>query len=176
MQSHSSNQQNNLMEPQSIGSFDILQNWCHYNSIKTIYFKFNLINPLKKVRFYLSHNVFHWLVSMTWWGLKFQILKGVGFSSKLGPPTPHNANSLKAKILDLREFGIVKKSLYISNNLCPYYKSLAYQCRALKRLNLIDSVNVQDGKIIIIFRGRSYIINHETELLNMFPKIDFVDL
>ena len=43
----------------------------------------------------------------------------------------------------------------------------------MKRLNLIDSVNVQDGKIIIIFRGRSYIINHETELLNMFPKIDF---
>ena len=58
-------------------------------------------------------------------------------------------NRLKAKILDLREFGIAKKCLYINDNLCLYYKSLAYKCRALKRLNLIDSVNVQDGKIII---------------------------
>ena len=62
-------------------------------------------------------------------------------------------NRLKAKILDLREFGIVKKSLYINDNLCPYYKSLAYKCRALKKLNLIDSVNVQDGKKLSFFVG-----------------------
>ena len=86
-----------------------------------------------------------------------------------------NNNRSKTRSLDLREFGS-DKELYINDNLCPYYKLLAYKCRALKRINLIDSVNVQDGLIKILIRGRFYIINHETELMNMFPKIDFIYL
>ena len=105
-------------------------------------------------------------------GSKDTILR---FNNRKRSDEVKNNNRSKTRSLDLREFGS-DKELYINDNLCPYYKLLAYKCRALKRINLIDSVNVQDGLIKILIRGRFYIINHETELMNMFPKIDFIYL
>ena len=62
-------------------------------------------------------------------------------------------------------------NIYIRPNLSPYFKTLAYNCRLLKRNNLIERVLTEDDgtlKIKTLHDGYCKIM-HESELTKRFP-------
>ena len=68
-------------------------------------------------------------------------------------------------------------SIYVKASLCPYYKSLAYNCRLLKKNNLVAGVEVTDEGIVKLNIGEArnprYIkIKHESELQDRFENFD----
>jgi len=80
----------------------------------------------------------------------------------------------KKKLKNLKDMNIdipglhEDSSIYIKASLCPYYKSLAYNCRLLKKDNLISGVLVSDDGIVKINIGdvqnpRFIKIKHESE-------------
>ena len=86
------------------------------------------------------------------------------------------ARSNKSKLKDLKSLnldidGLTDQSaIYIKPSLCPYYKTLSYNCRLLKRAKLIQNAIVDDeGVIKIKTLSNTYIkINHESELKSRF--------
>lgn len=61
--------------------------------------------------------------------------------------------------------------IYIRPSQCAYYKNLAFNCRLLKRNNLISKVTTSnDGRISIKLLDESNVkIAHESTLVNLFP-------
>ena len=84
----------------------------------------------------------------------------------------------KSKLKNLSDLnidipGITEHSrIYIRPSLCTYYKNLAYNCRVLKRSEMIERVIIaNDGKISIKALDGSYLkIEHQTDLQNKFPR------
>ena len=60
---------------------------------------------------------------------------------------------------------------YINANLCPAYKNLAYNCRLLKKQNLIADTWSRDGKVKIKLNNNNEqkLITHEIDLVKLFP-------
>ncbi len=65
--------------------------------------------------------------------------------------------------------------IFIRASQCPYFKNLGYNCRQLKRNNLIsDVVTLKDGRISIKTLGDENVkIVHERDLLERFPHFEF---
>ena len=64
--------------------------------------------------------------------------------------------------------------IYVTNNLCPHMKSLAYECRLLKQKNRIKDTWSFNGVLKIKRLNDDIIkISHEVDLFKLFP--DFVD-
>ena len=85
-----------------------------------------------------------------------------------------NKNKLKhLNTLNLDINGLEKDSkIFIRPSMCPYFKSLAYNRRILKRNNLIARVITEDdGSLKIKTLQDSYLkITHEKDLLDKFPQ------
>ena len=75
--------------------------------------------------------------------------------------------------LNIEMAGLTNQSkIFIRPSLCPYYRKLAYNCRQLKRQNLITDIYTTDEgsiKIKINSEGESIKILHEQTLLKYFP-------
>ncbi len=61
--------------------------------------------------------------------------------------------------------------IYIRASQCPYYRTLGYNCRQLRRQGLITDVRTSnDGRITIKTVTDEFVkISHESELIDMFP-------
>lgn len=87
----------------------------------------------------------------------------------------------KNKLKDLKDLNIDipglhdESRIYIRASQCQYYKNLAYNCRMLKRSELIDSYyTAKDGRISIkSVEGENIKISHESDLLDQFPDFNF---
>ena len=86
----------------------------------------------------------------------------------------------KSKLKDLADLNVDIAGLhqgsriYIRPSLCSYYRNLAYNCRILKRCNLIEKSNVSnDGKLTIKTLCGSFVkITHESDLKSRFPRFE----
>ncbi len=65
--------------------------------------------------------------------------------------------------------------IFIRASQCPYYRSLSYKCRQLKRANQIEYVSVgNDGRITIKTLDNEFVkITHESDLIERFPLFEF---
>jgi hypothetical protein len=62
---------------------------------------------------------------------------------------------------------------YIKANLCPAFKSLAYNCRVLKKREMITDTWSNDGVIKIKLANNDYkFITHEYDLVKLFPDFE----
>ena len=79
--------------------------------------------------------------------------------------------------VNLETFNIpAHNKIYLNDNLSPYFKSIAYKCRSLKRRDLIIQSKIDKG-LVKIKKGSLWItVHHETVLTNLFPDIDFDSL
>ncbi len=92
----------------------------------------------------------------------------------------HEIHDNKNKLKNLATLNVdiagldANSRIFIRASQCPYQKNLAYNCRLLKRANLISQTNVgKDGKTIIKTLGNEYIkILHESELKSRFPDFE----
>jgi chromosome segregation ATPase len=83
----------------------------------------------------------------------------------------------KAKLKHLCEWNLDiaglnnESKIFVKPNLCPYYKTLAYNCRVLKRNGLIASTSVDDDGTVKIktLENEHVKILHETKLRQWFP-------
>ena len=83
-----------------------------------------------------------------------------------------------AKKLDDKE---IQKRLkvgrvFISEDLCPYYRKLAYMCRCLRRSGKIEHVSSANGSVRILINAgdeKRISIFHESELVRRFPNYNF---
>ena len=83
----------------------------------------------------------------------------------------------KYKLKDLQELDIdvpgigPDSKIYINASQCPYYKTLAFNCRLLKRKGLITShFTGKDGRISIkTVAGDNIKVTHESDLTQTFP-------
>ena len=67
--------------------------------------------------------------------------------------------------------------IYIRPSLCPYYKNLQFNCRILRRNNLIKQVRTEDDGTIKVkmFDDTYEKITHEKDLVKLFPQFgDFI--
>ena len=81
--------------------------------------------------------------------------------------------NLKALNIDLN--GLTdESSLFIRPSLCPYFRTLAYNCRLLKRNGLIASTTTSDdGTIKIKTLDNEFVkINHESDLTSRFTNFE----
>ncbi len=84
-------------------------------------------------------------------------------------------NKHKLKDLALLEIDIPglnnESRIYINASQCPYYKTLAYNCRLLKRKGLIAHHFIsRDGRITIKTLSEDFIkVTHESDLVDNFP-------
>ena len=86
----------------------------------------------------------------------------------------------KLKLKNLKDFNVEIDGLnettkiYVKPNQCPYYKTLAYNCRVLKRNELISSTSVDDdGSVKIqLLNGKVEKILHENKLRFLFPQFE----
>ena len=89
-----------------------------------------------------------------------------------------HANKSKLKNLSELNVDIVglhdDSKIFIRPSLCPYYRTLAYNCRQLKRALLIKNTSVgDDGSIkIILHNGNKVKISHEKDISNLFQDFD----
>jgi hypothetical protein len=87
----------------------------------------------------------------------------------------------KTKLKELRNWdidipGLTENSaIYVKPNLCPYYKTLAYNCRVLKKAELINGTTVDDDGTVKIKTLENYSVKilHETKLRSLFPEFRF---
>ena len=65
--------------------------------------------------------------------------------------------------------------IFINPSYCPYYKTLAYNCRLLKKENLIVGVIYEDDSTLKIktMDGSFVRIQHENDLTERFPDFEF---
>ena len=73
---------------------------------------------------------------------------------------------------ELEMAGLTEESkIFFRPSQCTYYKNLSYNCRVLKRKNLISKVNVAgDGRITITLLDNTFVkVSHESDLLKRFP-------
>lgn len=66
--------------------------------------------------------------------------------------------------------------VFVSENLCPYYRKLAYMCRCLRRAGKIEHVSSANGSIrILIQPGDAKRVNivHDSDLTRRFPDFSF---
>ena len=70
-----------------------------------------------------------------------------------------------------------KSSLYFNDNLCPYYKHLAFMCRKLKLAKIVKFVWSDNGTVKLKRdeSSRTLKITHLNDLLFNFPDFDFSD-
>lgn len=84
-----------------------------------------------------------------------------------------NKSKLKnLQALNINIVGLTAESkIYLRPSLCPYYKNLAYNCRVLKRNNLIAGVHISDEGTVKIknFDNEFIKITHERDLISRFP-------
>ena len=68
-----------------------------------------------------------------------------------------------------------ESAIYAKPNLCPYYKMLAFNCRVLKKSDMISGTSVDDDGIVKIktHDNQTEKIQHETKLRRMFPQFRF---
>ena len=89
-----------------------------------------------------------------------------------------NKSKLKSiAALDLQLPGLDATSrIFINPSYCPYYKTLAYNCRLLKKENLIVGVIYEDDSTLKIktMNGDFVRIQHENDLTERFPNFEFV--
>ena len=84
----------------------------------------------------------------------------------------------KMKLKNLKDWGLDidglndDSAIYVKANLCPYYKTLAFNCRLLKKHELISGTSVDDDGTVKIktFDNYSEKILHENKLRRMFPQ------
>ncbi len=64
-----------------------------------------------------------------------------------------------------------ESKIYLQASQCPYVKTLAYNCRVLKRNRLISNIITgKDGRITIKTLGDEFVkITHASDLVDMFP-------
>ena len=69
--------------------------------------------------------------------------------------------------------GIGKCRLFVNNNLTPKLKNLGFNCRKLKRLNLIENTWSFNGVAKIkLLNGHVKKISHELDLFKEFPHFE----
>ena len=70
--------------------------------------------------------------------------------------------------------GLTSESMiFIRASQCPYYRTLAFNCRVLKRKGLLERHSTgKDGKISIKIGQRWYKITHEEDLRHHFPNFE----
>lgn len=87
----------------------------------------------------------------------------------------------KTKLKSLAELGLhlegltPESKIFINPSYCPYFKTLAYNCRLLKTKKLITSVIYEDDATLKIKTlNDNYIkIRHESDLTERFPHFEF---
>ena len=87
----------------------------------------------------------------------------------------------KSKLKSIPEIGLElpglnpNSKIYINPSFCPYYKSLAYNCRLLKKENLIVGVIYEDDSTLKIktMEGDFIRIQHESDLTDRFTNFEF---
>lgn len=92
----------------------------------------------------------------------------------------HEIHEKKKKLKDLSALGIelngldANSKIYIRASQCPYHKNLSYNCRLLRRAELISQVIVgKDGKTTIKTLDNKFIkIMHALDLKSNFPNFD----
>ena len=63
--------------------------------------------------------------------------------------------------------------LFVQNNLCPHMKSLDYNCRLLKKKELIKDTWSFNGILkVILNNGLVYKISHDVDLYKLFPEFE----
>ncbi len=93
----------------------------------------------------------------------------------------HIIHDNKNKLKNLGALGInitgldAESRIFIRASQCPYQKNLSYNCRQLKRANLIAQTTIgKDGKTKIKTLDNRWVkILHETELSAQFPDFEF---
>ena len=83
--------------------------------------------------------------------------------------------NIQTRFTDLDMAGVdASTKIYIRPSQCAYYRNLAYNCRLLKRGNLISKVNISnDGRVSIKLLDDSLVkVGHESILLSHFPQFD----
>ena len=98
----------------------------------------------------------------------------VRFKSRKTVRQIHNNKQILRDIsqLNIDIPGLTNESrIYIRASQCAYYKTLAYNCRLLRRGDLINAVfNGRDGRVTIKTLADEYVkVSHESELVDMFP-------
>ena len=82
----------------------------------------------------------------------------------------------KLKSIDKSTLGLTN-DVFINENLTPMNNRIAYNCRKLKRLNLISKTYTVNGMVYLISnnikRGRPVKVLHMQTLLNLFPDVEF---
>ena len=67
--------------------------------------------------------------------------------------------------------------MFINENLTPVNNRIAYNCRKLKRQNLISKTYTVNGMVYLISsnikRGKPVKVFHMQTLLNLFPDVEF---
>ena len=85
-------------------------------------------------------------------------------------------NRKKLKSIDKSTLGLTN-DVFINENLTPMNNRIAYNCRKLKRLNLISKTYTVNGMVYLISnnikRGRPVKVLHMQTLLNLFPDVEF---
>ena len=84
-------------------------------------------------------------------------------------------NKKKLATRDTKALGFTSK-LYIQENMCPYYKYLAWKCRRLKEANLIYSSWFYKGSVTfkVNENDKDLIkVTHEKEIDDMFPDFEY---
>ena len=85
-------------------------------------------------------------------------------------------NKKKLDSCDKSSIGISDDvKIYINENLCPYYKKLAWKCRVLRREKVVINNWTRNGIVHIrISEGDKYKkIFHESDLTALFPDFEF---
>lgn len=85
-------------------------------------------------------------------------------------------NKKKLAKIDKEKIGLPKDAqLYFNNNLCPFYRRLAWKCRKLKRTTNIMSCWNENGIVHLrINEGDKYMkITHDSDLDELFPDFEY---
>ena len=81
-------------------------------------------------------------------------------------------NKKKLKDLDISDIGLETNKVFLSWNLCPYYKTLRWKCKKLWEAKKIDSFWVAGSKVMLKpdMNSGPIHITHDDDINELFPE------
>ena len=92
-------------------------------------------------------------------------------------PDEIKANKDMLNKIELKQFQIPDDTkLHLNDNLPPYYETILYCCRVLRREGKISKMETEDREIKIkLLNGKCWhIIRHKQMLIDLFPDFEFI--